>query len=474
MTLSAIVVSLIALSTMSIITEAQNQEYSPSDESYYINMIENEIDDTDITEEEERERLEQNINQIGGYQVSTNYWSSQKCYNITLIRNDGELSFTCLKSSSAESNYSAKSFGGTLSSYIISQFSKWSQGEFNGTTPYKPNTEDTLSIGYRNGTSSDNLVGYWRLDRTVSGDGETIRDYSGNNYEGTAREFDGDEAGNTGVFSTNGLRFNGGQEYVEIGDISALKTFPLSVSAWINVENFPNNGAAAIVSSGAVSQDQGADLLAMEDGSIAFDAINSDEVGDPKQNVNGSVSEGVWIHAVGVWSGEDGDDMKLYLNGSLADTHNVDSWDVDSTTSPVRIGRFGHQDGGYFNGSIDEVKIYSRALSEAEVREMYINGANNPFRGEYNSPVISPSGSNDWRDLEVSASIPSDTSVSANFSALDSSNNLVEDQLISLNSGSNNYALSVPDSEKARISFNGTTSNVTKTWEIDETKVYYD
>jgi len=59
---------------------------------------------------------------------------------------------------------------------------------------------------------------------------------------------------------------------------------------------------------------------------------------------------------------------KVYLNGVLEGTNNIGS-DIDSNSGVhFNIGR---GTWGYFPGIIDEVKIYSRALSAAEIEAMY-------------------------------------------------------------------------------------------------------
>lgn len=97
MTLSAVVVSLITLSTISVITEVQNQEYSPSDQNYHVNMIQEEIEEANLSKKGDRARLEQNINEIGGYQMSADYWQQKNCYNVSMIRSDTEIRLNCLK-----------------------------------------------------------------------------------------------------------------------------------------------------------------------------------------------------------------------------------------------------------------------------------------------------------------------------------------------------------------------------------------
>jgi len=63
------------------------------------------------------------------------------------------------------------------------------------------------------------------------------------------------------------------------------------------------------------------------------------------------------------------------LVDSASTTKNA--WDTSSRK--IRIGVRVHDLGVFFNGTIDEVRIYNRALSEAEIKALYYNGLTNKF-----------------------------------------------------------------------------------------------
>lgn len=63
--------------------------------------------------------------------------------------------------------------------------------------------------------------------------------------------------------------------------------------------------------------------------------------------------------------------MALYIDGSLNATA-TDTTTVSTTnTSPVGIGSRGATGSYLFPGSIDDVRIYNRALSATEVQQLY-------------------------------------------------------------------------------------------------------
>jgi len=60
-------------------------------------------------------------------------------------------------------------------------------------------------------------------------------------------------------------------------------------------------------------------------------------------------------------------EVHIYLNGVLKQTFDVTT--VVTSTNPLLIGK--RTSGGFFNGSIDEVRIFNRALSATEIKRLY-------------------------------------------------------------------------------------------------------
>src|ERR1700741_3620737 len=70
-----------------------------------------------------------------------------------------------------------------------------------------------------------------------------------------------------------------------------------------------------------------------------------------------------WSHVALTW---DGSIMRLYINGVEA-ANKARTGTLQSTTTPLRIGTNSPY-GEFFQGLIDEVRIYTRALSAAEIQ----------------------------------------------------------------------------------------------------------
>lgn len=59
----------------------------------------------------------------------------------------------------------------------------------------------------------------------------------------------------------------------------------------------------------------------------------------------------------------------IYLNGVKQLVRNGAMPAIDLSQTPFYINRDIHNQGGYYNGEIDEIKIYNYTLTETEVRE---------------------------------------------------------------------------------------------------------
>ncbi|MBI2076618.1 MAG: LamG domain-containing protein, partial [Candidatus Aenigmarchaeota archaeon] len=201
-----------------------------------------------------------------------------------------------------------------------------------------------------------NTVAYYTFDGT---DGRTIKDESGNNNHGT---FVG-ETFNDGTLSPacpncpqlttgkygNALSFDGVNDYVDIGNVIPTLTEG-TVEAW--VKRIALTGTYQMVISDSGSQLEltwSVNTLQFYVNNVGVQVGNSDLTN--------------WQHLVGTFS-QTGNFQRLYVNGVLAASG---LYPGDATAASRTIGSRG---GSLpFTGSIDEVRVYSRALSAAEVAE---------------------------------------------------------------------------------------------------------
>ena len=88
---------------------------------------------------------------------------------------------------------------------------------------------------------------------------------------------------------------------------------------------------------------------------------------ETRNGIYGVVTLGVWQHVAVVADGATG---TFYVNGKNAGSGALTQLPIDTTISFV-IGEVGSFAGRNFNGLIDEVRVYNRALSASEVLNLY-------------------------------------------------------------------------------------------------------
>ena len=169
--------------------------------------------------------------------------------------------------------------------------------------------------------------------------------------------------------SASSLSFNGETNYVDV-DREIISKYPFTLSAWIKTNGFSDEDEDMVIVSLAnpSKKDQYFGIFIGEDenGKACIRARKG-----PEKTVNGTVvlTDGEWHQIVGVYSSKN--NRKLYVDGELeaSDNRKVDfPKDVDLLT----MGRWGDQTPmSYFNGNIDEVQIWNKALSAEEISEYY-------------------------------------------------------------------------------------------------------
>ncbi len=186
----------------------------------------------------------------------------------------------------------------------------------------------------------------------------TIVDYSGEGNNGTT--YGGVTYGAEGKFNT-ALEFDGVDDYVEVPDDDSLDiTDAITIEAWVNTNL---QGEYRKIATKGNASDSSFYLSQGSGGyKTYFGARNQDS--DLKYAVYDQyLPIGEWVHLVGTY---DGSSVNLYWNGILVATE-PHSGLIYTNNYPVRIS--GYATGGeIFDGIIDEVRIYNRALSPTEIQ----------------------------------------------------------------------------------------------------------
>jgi hypothetical protein len=210
------------------------------------------------------------------------------------------------------------------------------------------------------------LVLYLPFDE---GTGTIAYDYSGNGNNGTLVNFNFTATSGWTTGKVGGaLIFDGVNDWVSVSDSDSLDlTSKGAISFWLYVPSWGSNYAPIIMkgipSSGWCSNAYNPfHIFNHYTGNyIPFSMCSATAIN--YLVISPRPSTGTWHFYVYTF---DGSYLKAYLDGVMVrSVTQTISMKVD--TNPVRIG------GGnvYFNGTIDEVRLYNRALSDAEIKAIY-------------------------------------------------------------------------------------------------------
>ena len=233
-------------------------------------------------------------------------------------------------------------------------------------SPSTPTTE-TLTIGGVSGAfnvttaasgdpNASGLIAWWKAE-------ENGYDAVGGNH-GTAMNGLTYAAGKVNqAFSLDGVN-----DYVDAGTNDAFNfnggAGDFTIQAWIKKNANAGTGIIGKATHGPGGPYSGPysgwDLGTLDDGSLFLSGVG---VWDFRTSPN-TIIAGNWYHVAVT---KNGSSYKLYSNGQ--EVASASHGNLETSSSPLLIGSV-YSDVYFFNGLIDEVKIYNRALSAAEVSKL--------------------------------------------------------------------------------------------------------
>ncbi len=195
--------------------------------------------------------------------------------------------------------------------------------------------------------------------------------------------------------------FDGVDDYVSAPQVTNLdgSSFTgLTIDAWINPDTVAANHAVAGVYNSSVT-------LTTYQFHIVNGQLNFGASWDPNWTVDFfsaissyNIPVAQWTHVAGTWSG--GSNVKLYINGVEDTATTVSTLNVfpslGETSVPATIGaltNISNQANSFFDGLIDEVEIFDRALSADEIRAIFEAGSEGKIKPK---PIVPPSGMVSW------------------------------------------------------------------------------
>ena len=143
----------------------------------------------------------------------------------------------------------------------------------------------------------------------------------------------------------------------------------ISISAWIFMNEV--NASSKTIFSNGDSLTDGILFYLNADEKLTFKFHGQgDSTGATATGAN-ALSAGKWYHVVGTY---DDANLKLYINGQADTVVAYTDADLSVADNNARIGLFADSAAYPWNGSITEVSIWSAALTQAEIVELYNNG----------------------------------------------------------------------------------------------------
>ena len=246
----------------------------------------------------------------------------------------------------------------------------------------------------------------------VDGEVYVIGGYNGSNYATTVAS--------SPIDPQNALDFDGTDDHVEIPHNSALNlSSAWSMEAWIRPDT--NNSAWQAIISKGVSPRAASIWQYQNKLQVWFDPIGL------VIESSASLTLGEWVHVAATYSSNT---LRLYINGQL-DSSTVTASNPDvNTSSSMYFGQRGDNN-LFFNGRLDEVRIWSTERTAAEVQTFYQCEVSSSFTDliayySFNNP---DAGSN---ETNTNDTVLADTSgnghdgVLRNFALADSSSNWVD------------------------------------------------
>jgi hypothetical protein len=190
---------------------------------------------------------------------------------------------------------------------------------------------------------------------------------TGSCNSGTSTEMWND--GTTGKFNAS-AGFDGTDDYVTVADANALdQTGNLTISMWVNPTALSNT-EAELLQKGTSDDCQNYGLALYGGTTLAL--LSSNSCSWSYAGTNAVLTTGSWQYVTATY---DGTNVRYYINGTLKDT--VAWGGIGSANSGALVigGGPSQASSDYFNGLIDDVRIYNYALTGAQIKNVMNEGS---------------------------------------------------------------------------------------------------
>ena len=243
--------------------------------------------------------------------------------------------------------------------------------------------EDTTPPTYSDNSTNSTIAGAsiehrlkWEDETSLSG---YIFSFCNGTWNGSACEFGywtTGKVGNALLFKGNSTGSDGIGTYIDCGNDSTLQPInEITIDTWIRPsekqESSANHGIASSVQNWSMSSSWSWQIRYGSTPDLTLGFQLNTNVGSGWVKLDQNLTDNVWYHIVATFNGTD---SKIYLNGELKDTHHFGTSNISvNPANKILIGNEGWAN--YFNGTIDEFRLYNRSLNATEVNWSYIKGS---------------------------------------------------------------------------------------------------
>jgi len=227
----------------------------------------------------------------------------------------------------------------------------------NGYVSLSPLGHPNMTQGLVAYYSMQTLTSSQTLEATgLSNHGDIIGnvDCTDNGYVGKGCNFDG-SAGTINITHTKNLNL----------------TEDISISLWVNFNNVGAN-TQALVSKWEDHVNDNKSWIIQKDNTNKIEFRTShDAVANHELESLNDVGAGRWYHIVALYNGSH---KAIYIDGNLANSVAYTNGIYGNTNTSLEIGRRSEGTPNYLDAEIDEVMIFSRALTELEIKKLRLLG----------------------------------------------------------------------------------------------------
>lgn len=219
-----------------------------------------------------------------------------------------------------------------------------------------------FSNSLRNSLMS-NLVFEWKLDENT---GTVIND-SWSNTTGTLSG----GTWKTGTSCINGscVYFNGTSDYINLGDTA--DPTEITVAAWIKIGDALPIDWGTVIAKGNQGSNNHFWLCYRTAGSFRLEYGNGTTRTSAAYSIIPTLN--TWYYLVGTYVSGSG---QVFLNGDRGAQQTALTGSLVTNDNNLTIGRASYTSSYYWTGTIDEVRLFDKAVPVSQIREMYFAGLN--------------------------------------------------------------------------------------------------